>query len=84
MCSSNKLKVITLDFVSKANLSESYQIKAQKNDYFKDIIDKLKTKFPKFENYNMSVFYFDSKIINQEKTLEENGIFENEKIFIMS
>ena len=82
--SSNKLKVITLDFVSKANLSESYQIKAQKNDYFKDIIDKLKTKFPKFENYNMSVFYFDSKIINQEKTLEENGIFENEKIFIMS
>ena len=77
-----KTDEIILDFVCNNNLLEKYKIKAKKDDNFRDVVNRLKEKNSSLKGKNMKVFSYESKIIDPNETLQQNGITENVKIVI--
>ena len=46
-------------------------------------VQKLKVTYPELNTKDMRVFTYDSNIINQKKTIIENGLTDYMKIFII-
>ena len=74
---------ITLKFICMDNLNKTYIIKTDKNESFKNVIQNLKEKYKELKEKNMKVFTYDSKIISQEKTIEDNQLKDNVIIYIL-
>ena len=75
---------VMLRFVCKEAPSEIYELEAQKTEYFKDLIVKLKEKYNTLKKKKLKVFSYDSNIINKNQKLEDIGIPENVKIVMIS
>ena len=73
---------INLQFVCNDNISNIYEINVKKDENFGEVIKKLKEKYPILEEKRMKAFSYESKIIAQTETLEDNGISYNVKIII--
>ena len=74
---------IELEFIFKNDLSKSYKLEVKKTELFKDVIILLKQKYPELKEKSMKVFQFDSKIINNKNTIQQNEIEDKEKIIII-
>ena len=74
---------IELEFIFKNDLSKSYKLEVKKTELFKDVIILLKQKYPELKEKSMKVFQFDSKIINNKNTIQQNEIKDKEKIIII-
>ena len=74
---------IELEFIFNNDLSKSYKLEVKKTDLFKDVIALLKKKYPELKEKTMKVFQFDSKIINNKNTIQQNEIEDKEKIIII-
>ena len=79
----NKDEII-LRFICKDSILQSYLITIGKNEPFMNAVKKLKETYFELKEKDMRVFTYDSNIINQNKTIEENGLFDNSSIFIIS
>ena len=75
---------IKLDFICNDNLSKVYELQAKKDEKFGEVIKHLREKYPLLKEKNMKAFSYESKIISQTETLEENGIINNVKIIIFN
>jgi hypothetical protein len=75
---------IMLRFVCKEAPAEIYELEAQKTEYFKDLIVKLKEKYNALKEKKLKVFSYGSNIININQKLEDIGISENVKIVMIS
>jgi hypothetical protein len=75
---------IMLSFVCKEAPAEIYELEAQKTEYFKDLIVKLKEKYNTLKEKKLKVFSYGSNIININQKLEDIGISENVKIVMIS
>ena len=75
---------IKLDFICNDNLSKVYELQAKKDEKFGEVIKYLREKYPLLKEKNMKAFSYESKIISQTETLEENGIINNVKIIIFN
>ena len=74
---------IELEFIFKNDLSKSYKLVVKKTELFKDVIVLLRQKYPELKEKTMKVFQFDSKIINNKNTIQQNEINDKEKIIII-
>ena len=79
----SKLEEINLEFVCKSHLGNIYPIKAKKSESFNLVIKRLKNTYAELKEKNMKVFSYDSKIINKDKTIDQNGLNNNMKIVIV-
>ena len=77
-----KSNEIKLDFFCNGQSSKLYEIKVKKDENFGEVINKLKEKYPLLKEKNMKAFCYESKILSQIVTLEENGITKNVRIAI--
>ena len=78
------LEEINLQFFFRENVSKSYLIKIGINDSFMKAIEILKETYSELKEKDMIVFAYESNIINKEKTIKENGLSDDSKIFIIS
>ena len=81
---STTLSQINLEFICKDNISKSYKIKIGKNEFFKKAVNLLKEQYSELKRKEMKVFTYESNIINKDKTIIDNGLSDNVKIFIIS
>ena len=77
-------KKINLFFICKDNISKCYLIQIDENESFLIALNILRETYPDLKEKNMLVFQCESRIINKEKTIYENGLRNNSKIFIIS
>ena len=77
-------KKINLFFIFKEDISQCYLIQIDENESFLNALNLLRETYPNLKEKNMIVFQCDSNIINREKTVYENGLADNSKIFIIS
>ena len=77
-------KKINLFFIFKEDISQCYLIQIDENESFLNALNLLRETYPNLKEKNMIVFQCDSIIINREKTVYENGLADNSKIFIIS
>ena len=82
--SDNDNNKIMLHFVCKEAPAEIYELEAQKTEYFKDLIVKLKEKYNALKEKKIKVFSYGSNIININQKVEDIGISENVKIVMIS
>ena len=59
----------------------NFNIDCNENDKFKDIEDKFIKKFPEYSDFDLT-FSINGKNIKRHKTLKDNGIKNNDIIFI--
>ena len=64
------------------NIIKTYEIKADSEELFTDIEQRLKRQYPELKNEKMGVFRKDSEIINKEKNAKENNVENNALIII--
>ena len=74
---------ITLKFISKDNMNKSYSIYADKDECFKNVVQKLKEKYPELNNNNIRIFHFGDNIINKDKTINDNKLKDNDTILFI-
>ena len=77
-------KKINLFFICKDNISKCYLIQIDENESFMNAINKLRDSYIGLKEKNMIVFQYESSIINKEKSIYENGLLNNSKIYIIS
>ena len=77
-------KKINLFFICKDNISKSYLIQIDENESFMNALNILRETYPYLKEKNMIVFQYESSIINKEKSIYENGLRNNSKIYIIS
>ena len=78
--------MINLTFQIKQNedgIIKNYELKVDLKEYFKDIQERLKEKYPELKDIEMDIFRNDSEIINKLETVEENNI-KNDTIIIVN
>ena len=75
---------INLFFICKENISKCYLIQIDENESFMNAINKLRDSYIGLKEKNMIVFQYESSIINKEKSIYENGLLNNSKIYIIS
>ena len=75
---------ITLQFICREDLDNIYLIEVEKNELFKNVIEKLKNAYPELKEKNMIVFTYETKIISKDKSVIDNGLSNNTKIYIIT
>ena len=78
--------MINLTFQIKQNedgIIKNYELKVDLKEYFKDIQERLKEKYPELKDIEMDIFRNDSEIINKLETVEQNNI-KNDTIIIVN
>jgi hypothetical protein len=73
----NQMSITIVDASQKVNLS----IICNKNDLFVTIEEKLYERYPEYKNIE-KFFLANGKTINRFRTLEENGIKDNDSILL--
>ena len=82
----NNIQLINLTFQIKQNedgIIKNYELKVDLKEYFKDIQERLKEKYPELKDIEMDIFRNDSEIINKLETVEQNNI-KNDTIIIVN
>lgn len=74
---------INLTFILNGNISKPYTIKIGKNDIFDKAVTLLKEQYTELKGKSMKVFTNGPNVINKDKTITENGLTDNLKIFII-
>jgi len=74
---------INLIFILNGNISKPYTIKIGKNETFNKAVILLKEQYAELKGKNMKVFMNGPNVINKDKTISDNGLSDNLKIFII-
>ena len=74
---------INLIFILNGNISKPYTVKIGKNEVFNKAVILLKEKYSELKGKNMKVFSNGPNVINKDKTINDNGLSDNLKIFII-
>ena len=74
---------INLIFILNGNISKPYTVKIGKNEVFNKAVILLKEKYSELKGKNMKVFSNGPNVINKDKTITDNGLSDNLKIFII-
>ena len=74
---------ISLVFILNGNISKPYTIKIGKNEVFNNAVMLLKEQYSELKGKNMKVFTNGPNVINKDKTIIDNGLSDNLKIFII-
>ena len=74
---------ITLKFICKDNVNKCYIIKADKDESFKNVIKKLREQYTELKQKSMKVFTYESNVISQDKTIDDNQLKDNMIIYVM-
>ena len=77
----NNNNIITIYFNFVKNNKKIY-LDINKNEKFKNAVDELKEKYNWLKNIRNLKFSFNNKIVNNNKTLTENGIVDGSEIII--
>ena len=77
----NSTKEIILYFFCTAAYGNIY-IRTRTDEIFSSVIQKLKDKYPELKILKNLKFYSDTAILDENKTLAENGILESYEISI--
>ena len=64
-------------------MNKSYSIYADKDECFKNVVQKLKEKYPELNNNNIRIFHFGDNIINKDKTINDNKLKDNDTILFI-
>jgi hypothetical protein len=74
---------ISLIFILNGNISKPYTVKIGKNETFNKAVNLLKEQYSELKGKNMKVFTNGPNVINKDKTINDNGLSDNLKIFII-
>jgi hypothetical protein len=74
---------ISLIFILNGNISKPYTVKIGKNEVFNNAVMLLKEQYSELKGKNMKVFTNGPNVINKDKTIIDNGLSDNLKIFII-
>ena len=74
---------INLIFILNGNISKPYTVKIGKNETFNKAVILLKEQYSELKGKNMKVFTNGPNVINKDKTINDNGLSDNLKIFIV-
>jgi hypothetical protein len=74
---------ISLIFILNGNISKPYTVKIGKNEVFNNAVILLKEQYNELKGKNMKVFTNGPNVINKDKTIIDNGLSDNLKIFII-
>jgi hypothetical protein len=74
---------INLIFILNGNISKPYTVKIGMNDTFNKAVILLKEQYSELKGQNMKVFTNGPNVINKDKTIKDNGLSDNLKIFII-